>query len=137
VRSGDLAEPAELMSGDEWTFTIKEGENGANRRISVNYDGFVDDVAVGDELLVDGGIMTFELTDISSTDVVAKVRFCTLAPPLFREQQAPVHMPGCPNSVVAITCSNRAVAAGDRQRAICAALACRWWMVAPWGAGGI
>ena len=74
VRSGDLAEPAELVPGDKWTFTITEGENGGNRRISVNYDGFVDDVAVGDELLVDGGIMTFKLLEVTETDVVAEVR---------------------------------------------------------------
>jgi pyruvate kinase len=74
VRSGDLAEPVALVTGDEWTFTIKEGESGANRRISVNYDGFVDDVAVGDELLVDGGIMTFKLVDKDETDVRATAR---------------------------------------------------------------
>ena len=74
VRSGDLAEPVTLVTGDEWVFTIKEGENGQNGRISVNYDGFVEDVAVGDELLVDGGIMTFKLTNITDTDVHAKVR---------------------------------------------------------------
>lgn len=69
-----MAEPIALATGDEWTFTIKEGENGANGRISVNYDGFVGDVAVGDELLVDGGIMTFELTSKTDTDVVARAR---------------------------------------------------------------
>lgn len=73
VRSGDLSEPIELIAGEEWTFTIKEGEMGAHRRISVNYDGFVDDVAVGDELLVDGGIMTFQLTGKTDTDVTAEV----------------------------------------------------------------
>ena len=77
VRSGDVAEPLTLCTGDEWTFTIKEGENGANNRISVNYDGFVEDVAVGDELLVDGGIMTFKLTNIEGSDVKAEV--CAVA----------------------------------------------------------
>lgn len=123
MRSGDLAEPAELVPGDEWTFTIKEGENGANRRISVNYDGFVEDVAVGDELLVDGGIMTFELMDISATDVVAKVRHSTSAPRLLlivTGTCASAWTPPC--SVVAIACSNPAVVSGEQ--AMCAALAC-------------
>lgn len=73
VRSGDLTEPAELVVGDEWVFTIKEGENGENHRISVNYDGFVEDVSVGDELLVDGGIQTFKIATITDTDVVCEV----------------------------------------------------------------
>lgn len=76
VRSGDLNEPAELVPGEEWVFTINEGEKGVNRRISVNYDGFVHDVGVGDELLVDGGIMTFKIKDLTATDVV-----CTVRPP--------------------------------------------------------
>ena len=74
MRSGDLAEPVELVPGGEWVFTIREGENGTNGRISVNYDGFVHDVAVGDVLLVDGGIMTFKLTKVTDTDVHAEVR---------------------------------------------------------------
>lgn len=73
VRSGDLNEPAELVPGEEWIFTIHEGEKGVNRRISVNYDGFVQDVSVGDELLVDGGIMTFKIKELTATDVVCTV----------------------------------------------------------------
>ena len=34
VRSGDLAEPLELGAGDEVVFTIVEGEDGRDRRIS-------------------------------------------------------------------------------------------------------
>lgn len=79
VRSGDLAEPAELVPGEEWVFTINEGEKGGGRRISVNYDGFVHDVSAGDELLVDGGIMTFKIKEITATDVVCTVR---IPPPL-------------------------------------------------------
>jgi pyruvate kinase len=74
VRSGDLAEPVDLIPGEEWTFTIKEGANGSNHTISVNYDGFVDDVAAGDVLLVDGGIMTFKLTEVTDTAAKATVR---------------------------------------------------------------
>lgn len=73
VRSGDVSEPVELVPGEEWVFTIEEGANGSERRISVNYDGFVQDVSVGDELLVDGGIMSFAITRITATDVHCKV----------------------------------------------------------------
>lgn len=34
-------------AGDKYIFTISEGANGSDGRISVNYDGFIDDVAVG------------------------------------------------------------------------------------------
>jgi hypothetical protein len=45
------------------------GETGKGGRISVNYDGFIDDVSVGDELLVDGGIISFVVRGKTDTDV--------------------------------------------------------------------
>ncbi|TQD94641.1 hypothetical protein C1H46_019886 [Malus baccata] len=58
VRSGDLPQPINLESGQEFTFTIKRGV-GTSDCVSVNYDDFVNDVAPGDMLLVDGGMMSF------------------------------------------------------------------------------
>ncbi|CAL9128322.1 unnamed protein product [Musa textilis] len=57
VRSGDLPQPITLSSGQEFTFTIKRGV-GSETCVSVNYDDFVNDVEVGDMLLVDGGMMS-------------------------------------------------------------------------------
>lgn len=45
------------------------GANGVDGVISVNYDGFIDDVSVGDMLLVDGGIMSFGVVDKNSDGV--------------------------------------------------------------------
>lgn len=45
------------------------GANGKGGVISVNYDDFIRDVSTGDELLVDGGIMSFVVTGKSETDV--------------------------------------------------------------------
>jgi pyruvate kinase len=53
VRSGDLPQPINLESGQEFTFTIRRGV-GTTDCVSVNYDDFVNDVEVGDMLLVDG-----------------------------------------------------------------------------------
>lgn len=50
------------------------GENGKGGRISVNYDGFIDDVSVGDELLVDGGIISFVVRGKTDTDVQVKLQ---------------------------------------------------------------
>ncbi|XP_004515112.1 plastidial pyruvate kinase 2-like [Cicer arietinum] len=57
VRSGDLPQPINLESGQEFTFTIQRGVGTADC-VSVNYDDFVNDVAPGDMLLVDGGMMS-------------------------------------------------------------------------------
>ncbi|XP_021276475.1 pyruvate kinase isozyme G, chloroplastic [Herrania umbratica] len=57
VRSGDVPQPIQLKEGQEFNFTIKRGVSSENT-VSVNYDGFVNDVEVGDILLVDGGMMS-------------------------------------------------------------------------------
>ncbi|KAL6339414.1 hypothetical protein AAG906_032947 [Vitis piasezkii] len=55
VRSGDVPKPIMLKEGQEFYFTIKE--ESAQKTVSVNYDDFVNDVEVGDILLVNGGMM--------------------------------------------------------------------------------
>ena len=60
-------------AGDKFTFTIEEGANGTNNRISVNYDGFIDDVSVGDILLVDGGLQSLMITGKDGKDVHTEV----------------------------------------------------------------
>ncbi|KAG1354305.1 Pyruvate kinase [Cocos nucifera] len=57
VRSGDVPQPILLKEGQEFNFTIKRGVSSEDT-VSVNYDDFVNDVEVGDILLVDGGMMS-------------------------------------------------------------------------------
>ncbi|XWS49603.1 hypothetical protein CRYUN_Cryun12cG0017300 [Craigia yunnanensis] len=57
VRSGDVPRPIQLKEGQEFNFTIRRGVSTENT-VSVNYDDFVNDVEVGDILLVDGGMMS-------------------------------------------------------------------------------
>ncbi|XP_042454070.1 pyruvate kinase isozyme G, chloroplastic-like [Zingiber officinale] len=57
VRSGDVSQPILLKEGQDFNFTIKRGVS-LEDTVSVNYDGFVSDVEVGDILLVDGGMMS-------------------------------------------------------------------------------
>lgn len=60
-------------TGAKYTFTIKEGADGKNGRISVNYDGFIDDVGVNDMLLVDGGMLSLKILEKTKQDVVCEV----------------------------------------------------------------
>ncbi|XP_073297753.1 plastidial pyruvate kinase 2-like [Primulina huaijiensis] len=72
VRSGDLPQPIELNSGQEFTFTIRRGVGSADS-VSVNYDDFVNDVEVGDMLLVDGGMMSFLVRSKTDDSVKCEV----------------------------------------------------------------
>ncbi|XP_027159241.1 plastidial pyruvate kinase 2 [Coffea eugenioides] len=72
VRSGDLPQPIMLQPGQEFTFTIKRGVGTADC-VSVNYDDFVNDVEVGDMLLVDGGMMSLLVTSKTEDSVKCEV----------------------------------------------------------------
>eukprot|EP00270_Netrium_digitus_P016495 TRINITY_DN592_c0_g1_i1.p1 TRINITY_DN592_c0_g1~~TRINITY_DN592_c0_g1_i1.p1 ORF type:complete len:634 (+),score=149.18 TRINITY_DN592_c0_g1_i1:27-1904(+) len=68
VRSGDLPTPVTLERGEEFTFTIERGVS-SECRVSVNYDGFIDDVDVDDIILVDGGMMSLKVLSMTHVDV--------------------------------------------------------------------
>lgn len=73
VRSGDLPEPLMMKTGDTYFFTIAAGADGKGGRIGVNYDGFIDDVAVGDVVLVDGGLLSLKVQSIKGKEVQVEV----------------------------------------------------------------
>ncbi|KAG9141721.1 hypothetical protein Leryth_026138 [Lithospermum erythrorhizon] len=72
VRSGDLPQPTMLTAGQEFTFTIRRGV-GTPDYVSVNYDDFVNDVEVGDMLLVDGGMMSLMVKSKTEDSVICEV----------------------------------------------------------------
>ena len=61
-----------LNDGDTFTFTIDDVV-GNEERVSVNYDHLTDDLAAGDRILVNNGLVIFEVTEICGHDVVCKV----------------------------------------------------------------
>ncbi|RRT79017.1 hypothetical protein B296_00003413 [Ensete ventricosum] len=72
VRSGDLLRPVLLEEGQAFNFTIKIGVNSEDT-VSVNYDDFVNDVEVGDVILVDGGMMSLAVREKTHDMVKCKV----------------------------------------------------------------
>ncbi|GMI69335.1 PLASTIDIAL PYRUVATE KINASE 1 [Hibiscus trionum] len=68
------AESAKAEDGEIWTFTVRAFDPSAcpERTITVNYDGFAEDVKVGDELLVDGGMVRFVVTEKIGPDVICQ-----------------------------------------------------------------
>ncbi|THU73954.1 hypothetical protein C4D60_Mb04t28280 [Musa balbisiana] len=72
IHMGDLggAASAKAEDGEIWTFSVRSFNSPLpERTISVNYDGFAEDVRVGDELLVDGGMVRFEVIEKIGPDV--------------------------------------------------------------------
>eukprot|EP00249_Psilotum_nudum_P016694 c25950_g1_i1 orf=321-2270(+) len=72
IHMGDLggASSAKAEDGDIWTFTVRAFDGSMpDQTIQVNYDGFTEDVRVGDELVVDGGMVRFDIIEKIGPDV--------------------------------------------------------------------
>ena len=61
-----------LKAGDTFTFTVDEVE-GDERRVSVNYHGLTADLQPGDRVLLNNGLMIFDVEQVSGRDVVCRV----------------------------------------------------------------
>ena len=61
-----------LKEGDTFTFTADEVE-GDETRVSVNYKGLPHDLEKGDKILLNNGLLSFEVTDKTETDIICRV----------------------------------------------------------------
>ncbi len=64
--------PVTLEDGATFTFTTEDIE-GDETRVAVNYKGLVNDLEIGDRVLVNNGLVICEVTGITVTDVICKV----------------------------------------------------------------
>lgn len=61
-----------LKAGDTFAFTQEEIE-GDEHRVSVTYKNIVNELNAGDRILLNNGLIAFEVTDFTDTDVICKV----------------------------------------------------------------
>jgi pyruvate kinase len=61
-----------LKEGDTFTFTSEE-IIGNRERVSVNYKGLIDDLQIGDRILLNNGLMVFEVIELTDIDAVCRV----------------------------------------------------------------
>jgi pyruvate kinase len=80
IRTGDVDVPIELRPGEIFDFTVKPGAERDNseeiRSVDVNYQNLVNDIKVGDIVLVDSGLIRLEVREKSA----AHIRCCVLTP---------------------------------------------------------
>ncbi|MEN8258030.1 MAG: pyruvate kinase [Thermodesulfobacteriota bacterium] len=72
IRTGDVNPDIQLKTGDLLTFTIRKKAKLEPYCVEVSYDGFIDDVSVGDTILVDGGMIGLEVVEKSACDIHCK-----------------------------------------------------------------
>ena len=60
-----------LKEGEPFTFTV-EDVPGTRERVSVNYAGLCKDLQVGDKVLVNNGLVVFEVKELTDTEVICE-----------------------------------------------------------------
>ena len=60
-----------VKDGDEFTFTTRKIE-GNEKIVSVSYEGLVNDLEIGDRILVNNGLVIFEVVKLEETDIICK-----------------------------------------------------------------
>jgi pyruvate kinase len=106
IRTGDLAAPLELRAGEVFDFTVKPGVAGQSgeevRSVDVNYQGLVDDIRVGDEVLVDNGLLRLEVLEKRE----ARIR-CRVVIPGELKSRRHINLPGVKVNLPAFTEKDR------------------------------
>lgn len=77
IRTGDVAAPIELKAGEVFDFSVKpqvEGERAEEvRSVDVNYRNLVNDIQVGDTVLVDNGLIRLEVLEKNDARIRCRV----------------------------------------------------------------
>ena len=72
-RIGTFAqEKVTVQTGEIFTFTTEEVE-GDETRVSVNYKNLVKNLSIGDRILVNNGLVVFEVTELAGCNVICRV----------------------------------------------------------------
>ena len=61
-----------LKEGDTFSFTTEQIV-GDEHRVSVSYEGLIRDLSVGDRILLNNGLLVFEVEELTDTDAVCRV----------------------------------------------------------------
>ena len=95
IRTGDLTVPLELKAGEIFDFTVKPLESAGRgggeevRSVDVNYKDLVNDIKVGDTVLVDNGLLRLEVLEKDA----ARIRCRVLIPGELKSRRH-INLPG-------------------------------------------
>lgn len=73
IRTGNFADPEVLLEqGDQFIITMDE-VLGTKEKCTVSYKGLINDVKVGDTILIDDGLVGLRVTEIKDQDIICVV----------------------------------------------------------------
>ncbi len=73
IRTGDLPTKLDLQPGSIFEFTVRGAKSVEAHSVDVNYDGLVDDISVGDTVLVDNGVIHMRVLEKSGNKIRCEV----------------------------------------------------------------
>jgi pyruvate kinase len=109
IRTGDLTVPIELKAGEIFDFTVKPAETPGRgggeevRSVDVNYKDLVNDIKVGDNVLVDNGLLQLEVLEKNE----ARIRCRVLIPGELKSRRH-INLPGVKVNLPSFTEKDRA-----------------------------
>jgi pyruvate kinase len=73
IRTGDLDSNLELEPGDIFEFTVRGERSEENYSVDTNYEGLIDDINVGDTVLVDNGVIHMKVLNKDNNRIRCEV----------------------------------------------------------------
>ncbi len=98
IRTGVVKTPLKLNKGDTLEFMVRGAKPSKEKSVSVNYDKFVQDVGVGDAILVDNGLIKLKVVEKKKNRVICKV-----LTPATLDSRRHINLPGVHISLPALT----------------------------------
>lgn len=73
IRTGELGNPLALAPGDIFTFTVRGEKTEESASVDVNYEKLVDDISVGDIVLVDNGVIRMKVLEKKANKIRCEI----------------------------------------------------------------
>ena len=73
IRTGDLSVPLDLQPGQKFTLTVRGERSEEERSVDVNYANFINDINVGDVVLIDSGTIQMKVLAKNGNKVECEV----------------------------------------------------------------
>jgi pyruvate kinase len=73
IRTGDLGVPLDLQPGQKFTLTVRGERDLEQHSVDVNYENFINDISVGDVVLIDNGTIQMKVLAKNGNKVECEV----------------------------------------------------------------
>ena len=98
IRTGELKNSLDLKPGEKFSFTVRGEKSEEERSVDVNYDNLVNDIRVGDTVLVDNGQIQMKVLRKAANKIE-----CEVLTPGTLGSRRHINLPGVKVSLPALT----------------------------------